>query len=69
MSTSHGRLCRTCRNLNLRIDSFIQTGWRYQTSPEYELNHLGLPTSYAPDERLEDDRDYTDENLANLARN
>jgi len=29
-------LCRACRNLNLRAESFIESGWRYPTTLEYE---------------------------------
>jgi hypothetical protein len=65
-------LCRTCRNLNLRIDSFINTGWRYRTSLRYEtvLDYVNDSTEetkakhYAVGEHIEDDRDYSDEELS-----
>jgi hypothetical protein len=72
MSNSVGtHLCRTCRNLNLRIDSFINTGWRSLTSLRYEtvLDNVDDSTEeikakhYAVGEHIEDDRDYTDEEL------
>jgi hypothetical protein len=73
MSNSVGtHLCRTCRSLNLRIDSFINTGWRYLTSLRYEtvLDYVNDSTEeiktkhYAVGEHIEDDRDYTDEELS-----
>jgi hypothetical protein len=72
MSNSVGtHFCRTCRNLNLRIDSFINTDWRYLTSIRYEtvLDYVNDSTEeveakhYAVGEHIEDDRDYTDEEL------
>jgi hypothetical protein len=72
MSNSVGtNLCRTCRNLNFRVDSFINTGWRYPTSLRYEtvLDYVNDSTEeikakhYAVGEHIEDDRDYTDEEL------
>jgi hypothetical protein len=70
ISNTHN-LCRTCRCLNLRIDTFIDTGWRYPTSLQYEsaldiINDVSEAKSrhYIPGEHLIDDIDYTDEQLA-----
>src|SRR5947207_7606108 len=72
MATSHRPdLCQTCRNLNLRIDTFINTGWRYPTSLQYEtvLDVIDGETEardkhYVPGEHLIGDIDYSDERLA-----
>lgn len=64
-------LCSLCRNLNLRLETFIDNGWRYPTSLDYESledlfdhGNANLDRHYVPGERLEDNRDYTDEQLA-----
>ena len=64
-------LCRTCRNLNLILDSFIQTGWRYPTTLQYKtvLDYIDHSTEeviarhYVIGEHIEDDKDYTDVEL------
>jgi hypothetical protein len=70
-STPTISLCSLCRNLNLRLETFIDNGWRYPTSLEYESledlfnhGHANLGRHYVPGERLEDGQDYTDEQLA-----
>lgn len=70
-SANTPRLCGTCRNLNLRIDSFISTRWRYPTSLQYKSNldyvnqstRETLAKHYVVGEHIEDDGDYTDEEL------
>ena len=64
-------LCQTCRNLNLRIDTFIDTGWRYPTSLQYEtvLDVIGDTSEadgghYVPGEQLIENVDYTAAQLA-----
>jgi hypothetical protein len=70
-STDH-LLCRTCRNLNLRIETFVQTGWRYPTTLAYETiddffdridESPAKETHYVEGERLEADKDYEDREL------
>ena len=70
-------LCRSCRNLNLRIETFVQTGWCYPTTLAYEtIDDLfdridGSPakeTHYVEGEQLEADRDYDDRELTRRLR-
>ena len=74
--TEH-RLCHTCRNLNLRIETFVQTGWRYPTTLVYETvedlfdridGSQPKETHYVEGERLEEHRDYEDWELARRLR-
>lgn len=64
------RLYRTCHNLNLRTDSFVNTRWLYPTSLTYKstLDYVNqsdetLAKHYVAGEHVEDDRDYTDQEL------
>lgn len=59
------KLCRLCRNLNLRIETFLDLGCRYPTSLEYASfeENVDLPRHYLPGERLDDATDYADEEL------
>jgi hypothetical protein len=63
-------LCRLYRSLNLRLETFLDEGWRYPTSLDYTSNWESgldvtplLEESYATNERLEHDQDYADEEL------
>jgi hypothetical protein len=71
------QLCRTCRNLNLRIETFVQTGWRYPTTLAYETvqdlfdrldGFQPKETHYVEGERLEEHQDYEDWELARRLR-
>lgn len=69
------QLCRLCRNLNLRLETFIDQGWRYPTCLEYEsiedfldCGSLDPERHYVSGERLGDEEDYTDQELARQIR-
>jgi hypothetical protein len=64
-------LCTLCRNLNLRVETFLDIGYRYPTSLEYdaiddifepELNDKAR--HYVAGERLDETGEFTDEELA-----
>jgi Heterokaryon incompatibility protein (HET) len=63
-------LCQICRNLNLRLGTFIDTGWRHPTSLEYETvedvlsgNPEDRERHYVLGEYLNEDCDYSDKEL------
>lgn len=63
-------LCQICRNLNLRLSTFIDTGWRHPTSLEYETVEdvlSGKPEDrerhYVLGEHLNEDCNYSDKEL------
>jgi hypothetical protein len=64
-------LCDICRNLNLRLETFVDLGYRYPTSLEYDtIDDIFEPDltdrarHYVSGERIEETRQYTDEELA-----
>jgi Heterokaryon incompatibility protein (HET) len=70
LQTSMTALCQVCRNLNIRLDTFIETGWRYPTSLRYQTiddvfagGFENGQRHYAPNEYLDANSSYSDEEL------
>jgi hypothetical protein len=64
-------LCHLCRSLNLRLETFLDLGYRNPTTLEYDaIEDIFEPDSndkgrhYVPGERLDERNAYTDEDLA-----
>jgi hypothetical protein len=64
-------LCDLCRSLNLRLETFIDLGYRYPTSLEYDtIDDVFEPESndkarhYVSGERIDETRVYTNDELA-----
>ncbi len=65
-----------CRNLNIRLETFINTAWRYPTSLNYEDledvlsgDHRSGMKYYLPQEHLEAEEEYSNERLNTRIQN